>query len=96
MWKAKCATAARSRKNQCCVRKAEIVLQMKAKAESRANGAGGITGEIKKYLTGECHDAEPGIERDQRTSVTKDAIGRTGEHCVGEHNFFEQTEGHQQ
>src|SRR5881398_3369901 len=44
---------------------------MKAKAEGRADGAGGIAGEIKKYLTGECHHAEPGIERNERTGVTK-------------------------
>src|SRR6266853_3443829 len=78
------------------VRKTEIILQMKAKAESRANGAGGVAGEIEKYLAGECHDTQPGIQRDERTSVTKDAIGRTGEHRVGEHDFFEQTESHEQ
>src|SRR5213079_3275331 len=78
------------------VRKTEIILQMKAKAESCANGAGRVAGEIEKYLAGERHDAEPGIKRDERTRVTKDAIGRTGEHHVGEHDFFEQTEGHEQ
>src|SRR5436189_5557735 len=78
------------------VRKTEIILQMKAKAESCANGAGRVAGEIEKYLAGERHDAEPGIKRDERTSVTKDAIGRTGEHHVGEHDFFEQPEGHEQ
>jgi hypothetical protein len=79
-----------------CVRKTEIILQVKAKAESRANGAGGITGEIKKYLAGECHDAQPGIERNERTSVTKNAISRTGKHSVGEHDFFKQAESHKQ
>src|SRR5216110_3952929 len=69
---------------------------MKAKTECRADGAGGIAGEIKKYLAGKCHHAEPGIERDERTSVTKDAVGRTGKHRVGEHDFFEQTESHKQ
>src|SRR6266508_6731160 len=78
------------------VRKTKIVLQMKAKTECRANSAGGITGEIKKYLTGKCDDAQPGIQRDEWTSVTKNAIGRTGKHRVGEHDFFEQTEGHEQ
>src|SRR5437762_6701000 len=78
------------------VRKTEIILQMKAKAESCANGAGRVASEIEKNLAGERHDAEPGIKRDERTRVTKDAIGRTGEHHVGEHDFFEQTEGHEQ
>ncbi len=78
------------------VRKTEIILQMKAKAKSGADGAGGITGEIKKYLAGECHDTQPGIQRDERASITKNAIGRTGEHRVGEHDFFEQAEGHEQ
>src|SRR5436309_2137477 len=78
------------------VRKTEIILQMKAKAERGADGACGITGKIKKYLAGECHDTQPGIQRDERTSVTKDAVGRTGKHRVGEHDFFEQTESHKQ
>src|SRR6266404_4443671 len=69
---------------------------MKAKAESRANGAGRIAGEIEKYLAGECHDTQPGIQRDERTRVTKDAVGRTGEHRVGKHDFFEQAKSHQQ
>src|SRR6266705_579258 len=69
---------------------------MKAKAESCANGAGGIAGEIEKYLAGECHNTEPGIECDERTGVTKDAIGRTGKHRVGEHDFFEQAKSHEQ
>src|SRR5947199_8771476 len=78
------------------VRKTEIILQMKAKAESRTNSAGGVAGEIEEYLAGECHDTQPGIQRDERTSVTKDAVGRTGKHRVGEHDFFEQTESHKQ
>src|SRR5436305_6214981 len=78
------------------VRKTEIIIQMKAKAESCANCAGRVAGEIEKYLAGERHDAEPGIKRDERTSITKDAIGRTGKHRIGEHDFFEQTEGHEQ
>src|SRR2546423_952867 len=69
---------------------------MKTKAESRANGAGGVAGEIEKYLAGECHDTQPGIQRDEWTSVTKDAISRTGKHRVGEHDFLEQTESHEQ
>ena len=47
---------------------------MKAKAESCANGAGRVAGEIEKYLAGERHDAEPGIKRDERTSL--DTFGR--------------------
>src|SRR5260370_32915260 len=69
---------------------------MKAKAESRTNGAGGVAGEVEKYLAGECHDPQPGIQRDERTSVAKDAIGRTGKHRVCEHDFLEQTKGHKQ
>ena len=71
------------------VRKTKIILEMKAKAERGADGAGRIAGEIEKYLARERHDAQPGIERCERTCVTKDAIGRTGEHRVGEHDFFE-------
>src|SRR6266699_511135 len=69
---------------------------MKAKAESRANGAGRIAGEIEKYLAGECHDTQPGIQRNERTRVTKDAVGRTRKRRVGEHDFFEQAKSHQQ
>jgi hypothetical protein len=50
------------------VRKTEIILQMKAKAERRADGARENTGEIEKYLAGECHTRQPGIERDERTA----------------------------
>ena len=28
--------------------------------------------------------------------MTKNAIGRTGQHCIGKHNLFEQTERHKQ
>src|SRR2546423_1304649 len=79
-----------------CVRKTEIILQMKAKAEGRANGTGRIAGEIEKDLSGKSNDAHPGIERDERTSVTKDSIGRAGKQGVGEHDFFEQAESHEQ
>ena len=41
------------------VRKTKIILEMKAKAERGADGAGRIAGEIEKYLAGKCHDAEP-------------------------------------
>src|SRR5947208_1144435 len=78
------------------VRKTESILQMKAKAESRTNSAGGVAGEIEEYLAGECHDTQPGIQRDERTSITKDAIRRTGKHRVGEHDFFEQAKSHEQ
>src|SRR5712691_9361439 len=78
------------------VGKTEIILQMKAEAKRRADRADGIAGEIKKYLASEGHDAEPGIERDERTGVTKNAISRTGQHRVGEHNFFKQAQLHEQ
>ena len=63
---------------------------MKAEAQRRADRAGGIAGEIEKYLAGESDHAHPGIERDERTGVTKNAIGRAGQHRIGEHDFFEQ------
>src|SRR5205814_8515475 len=78
------------------VRKTEIILQMKAKAESRADGACRVAGEIEEYLAGECHNTQPGIQRDERTSINKDAIRRTGKHRVGEHDFFEQAKSHEQ
>src|SRR5436309_1031537 len=78
------------------VRKTEVILEMKTEAESRADGAGGITGEIEKDLAGKGDDTHPGIERDKGTSVTKDTVGRAGKHRVGEHDFFEQTECHEQ
>ena len=78
------------------VGKTEIIFQMKTEAERGADRAGGITGEIKEYLAGECHDTQPGIQRDERPGITKNAIGRTGKHRVGEHDFFEQAEGHEQ
>ena len=78
------------------VGKTEIILEMKAETQSGADGAGGIAGEIEKDLTGEGDDAHPRIERDERTGVTKDAIGRAGEHRVGEHDFFEQAQSHEQ
>src|SRR5712672_3474722 len=65
------------------VGKTEIILEMKTKAQSGADGAGGITGEIEKDLAGECDHAHPGIERHEWTAVTKDAIGRTGQHRIG-------------
>src|SRR6266498_3614995 len=71
------------------VRKTEIIFQMKTKTQRGADSAGGITGKIKKYLAGECHDTQPGIQCDEWPSVTKNAVGRTREHRIGEHDFFE-------
>src|SRR3981081_3179114 len=71
------------------VGKTEIILEMKAKTESSADGANGIAREIEEDLAGEGDDAHPGIERDQRTGITKDAVGRTGQHGIGQHDFFE-------
>src|SRR5947199_6404747 len=62
--------------------KTEVILQMKAEAESRADGAGGIAGEVEKNLSRESHHAEPRVERNERTGITKNAIGRAGQHRV--------------
>src|SRR6476646_8174166 len=72
-----------------CVRKTEIVLQMKSKAERGADCACGIAGKIKKYLAGECHYTQPGIKGDERAGVAKDSVGRAGKHRVGQDDFFE-------
>src|SRR5438067_1872261 len=71
------------------VRKTEIIFQMKTKTQRSADGAGGIAGKIKKYLTGKCHDTQPGIQCDEWPSVTKNAVSRTREHRIGEDDFFE-------
>src|SRR5205823_13493252 len=76
--------------------KTKVILEMETEAQGRADRAGGIAGEIEKYLTRESDDTYPRIERDERTSVTKNTIGRTRQHRIGEHNFFEQTERHKQ
>ena len=54
----------------------KIIFQMKPETEGAADGAGRVAGKIKKYLTGEREDADPGIERDERPAVSKNAIGR--------------------
>src|SRR2546423_7318988 len=71
------------------VRKPEIILQMKSKAERGPDCARGIAGKIKKYLTGESHYTQPGVHRDERARITKNSIGRSGKHRVGQHDFFE-------
>src|SRR6266545_5088610 len=72
------------------VRKTEIIFQMKTQAQRGADSASGIAREIKEYLAGECHHAQPRIHCDEWSSITKNAIGRTREHRIGEHDFFEQ------
>ena len=54
------------------VGKPEIILEMKAEAQCRADRADGIAGEIEKDLAGKCDHARPGIERDERTAITED------------------------
>ena len=76
------------------VRKTEVVLQMKTKSQSSADGASRITGEIEKDLSGKRDHARPGIERYKRAGITEDAIGRTGQQSVGEDNFLEQPKSH--
>src|SRR5262249_36030229 len=68
---------------------------MKAERECSANRGQGVAGEITKDLPSEGEDAGPRIERDERTGITEDAIGRAGEQCVSENNFFEQAQRHQ-
>ena len=53
------------------VREPEVVLQMKSKAQSRADRADGVAGEIEKDLAGKCDHARPGIERDERSAVSR-------------------------
>src|SRR5207244_2105928 len=72
------------------------VLQMKAEAKGRADGAGGITGEIEKDLAGKGDDAHPRIERDERSAVTKDSIGRARQQSIREDDFLEEPESHEQ
>src|SRR5579864_596910 len=76
------------------VRKTEVVLQMKTEGEGGADCSDGIAGEIKKDLSGKREHARPGIEGNQGTGITEDAIGRAGEESVGEDNFFEQAQSH--
>src|ERR1039457_1541794 len=75
--------------------KPEIVFQMEAEAERRADRAGGIAGEVEKDLSGEGNDAHPGVERDERSAITKYSIGRSREHGVGQDDFFEQAQSHE-
>src|SRR5207237_1211357 len=69
--------------------------KMKAKRQGRADGAGRITGEIEKYLSGKCDHACPRIERDEWAGISENAIGRAGKQGIGEDNFLEQSESHQ-
>src|SRR5450631_3839026 len=57
--------------------KPEIVFQMEAEAERRADRAGRIAGEVEKDLSGEGNDAHPGVERDERSGITKYSIGQS-------------------
>src|SRR5690349_9766941 len=68
---------------------------MKPQRQCRADRGDGITGEIEKDLAGEREHAGPGIERNQRTGITEDAVGWAGKKSVSEDNFFEQTQRHQ-
>src|ERR1700730_5287496 len=54
--------------------KSEIVFQMEAEAEGRANRAGRIAGEVEKDLSGKGDDAHPGVERNQWSPVIKYSI----------------------
>ena len=74
----------------------EIILQMKSKAQCRADRADGVAREIEKDLARKCHHTRPRIERDQRTAITEDRVRRPGEKCVGEHDFLEKAQGHQE
>src|ERR1051325_10750665 len=68
---------------------------METERERGTDRGDGVTGEIEKDLSRKSEDTGPGIERDQRTGVTENPIGRTGEQSVGENNFLEQAERHQ-
>ena len=68
---------------------------MEAEAEGRADRAGRIAGEVEKDLSGEGDHAHPGVERDERSAVTKDSVGGAGEHGVGQNDFLEQAQSHE-
>src|SRR3954447_16337523 len=58
----------------------EVVLEMEPEAEGGADRAGRVASEVEEDLPGKRDHADPGIERDKRTAVAKDAIRRTGKH----------------
>ena len=68
---------------------------MKAERKCGADRADRITGKVKKDLSGKGEHAGPRIQRNQRPGIIEDAIGRTGEQSVGEHDFFKQPQSHQ-
>ena len=69
---------------------------MKPEAERRTDGASGITGEIEKYLSGESQYSGPSVKGLQGAGVAEDGVGGTGQQGVGQHDFLEHAERHQQ
>src|SRR3954453_1946113 len=69
---------------------------METKTEGGADRAGRVASEVKENLASESDYPCPGIEGDERTAVAEDAIGRAGQHRIGEHDFLEKAEGHQE
>src|ERR1700704_2836896 len=72
------------------VGKSEIIFQMEAEAEGRADRAGRIAGKIEKDLSGKGNDAHPGVERDEWSTVAEYSVRGTGEHGVGQDDLFKQ------
>src|SRR5262249_18950722 len=74
---------------------AEIILQMKSKAQCCTDRADRVAREIEKDLARKCHHTRPRIERDQGTTITEDRVRRPRKKCVGKDNFLEKAQGHQ-
>src|SRR5436190_2091317 len=70
------------------VRETEIVLEMEAERERGTDRTDRVTGEIEEDLPGKRDYAGPGIQCDQRSGVTEDAISRSGKQSVGEDDLF--------
>src|SRR4051794_15289004 len=68
---------------------------MKAEGQRGTDRGNGIAGEIEKDLASEREHAGAGIERNQWTRITEDAVGRTRQKSVCENNLFKHTQRHQ-
>src|SRR5688572_27472086 len=78
------------------VGKSKIILEMKPEAQGGADCANGIAGEVEEDLAGKCEYTDPRVEPHKRTAVVEHALGRAREKRVGQHDFFEESERHQQ
>ena len=73
----------------------KVLRQHKAQTSSHPNGAGRISGKIKKDLSRKSQNTHPCVKCRKTSCCLKNVIGRFRQHGIGQNHFHKQSQSHQ-